>query len=485
MVFNSLTFILFFIIVLILHNLPFSWRVKKFNLLIASYIFYAAWSPPFVVLLWVATVIDWFVAQWLAKTEDKKKRKYILLLSLIANLGMLSYFKYGNFLLNNFVSLVNAIGFDYHPSSPNIILPIGISFYTFVTLSYTIDVYRRKIKPANSFLDYALLITFFPHLVAGPILRASQFLPQCLEPKKATAQQLGWGGALIVFGLFDKVVLADGIMAPVADAVFASKGNVGSVQAILGTLSITAQVFLDFNGYSLCAIGSALCLGFVFPDNFRFPFAAVGFTELWRRWHISLSTWLRDYLYVPLSFWLRDNVFKPLGGQKKSTLQSAIVLIIMMTIAGLWHGAAWSFIVWGAYQGILMGIELFLIKRFGRVEVLQTKLVQICLMVLTFLLFAFSGILFRSSGLQNALTMYKSMLTGTESKIVLYSQPQSIAVILVIVWLLVMHWFLKDSSLEEAVAKVPWWVVSFILGLMLLLIILIPGENQSYVYFQF
>ena len=211
MVFNSLTFILFFTLVLILHNLPFPWRVKKFILLIASYIFYAAWSPPFVILLMVATIIDWFVAKWLAKTEDNTKRKRILLLSIFANLGMLSYFKYGNFLINNFVGLVNAVGIEYSPAPPSIILPIGISFYTFVTLSYTIDVYRRKIKPANSFLDYALLITFFPHLVAGPILRAAQFLPQCLEPKRANSQQLGWGLSLMVFGLFQKVVLGNGL----------------------------------------------------------------------------------------------------------------------------------------------------------------------------------------------------------------------------------------------------------------------------------
>lgn len=485
MVFNSLTFILFFIIVLILHNLPFPWRVKKFNLLIASYIFYAAWSPPFVFLLWVATVIDWFVAQWMAKTEDNKKRKRILLISLVANLGMLGYFKYGNFLLANFVSLMKFLRINYQPAEFNIILPIGISFYTFVTLSYTIDVYRRKIKPANSFLDYALLITFFPHLVAGPILRAAQFLPQCLTPKKANAQQLGWGLSLIVFGLFDKVVLADGIVAPVADVVFAMKGNVGWDQAFLAMLAFTPQVFLDFNGYSLCAIGSAMCLGFVFPDNFRFPFAAIGFTDLWRRWHISLSSWLRDYLYVPLSFWLRDRVFIPLGGKKKSYLQTSLVLFFVMSIAGLWHGAAWHFIVWGGLQGICMGFELVLKRFFGSVKIFNTKLVQICLMLFTFLMFNFIGVLFRSFGLENALKMYKVMFTGATSVEMLYSQAQMVCVILVILWLLITHWLLRDSSIEAVVSKLPTWMVSLLIFIMLLSILLISGESDVFIYFQF
>ena len=250
MLFNSLTFVIFFAIVFLLHSLPFSWKVKKFNLLAASYIFYAAWSPPFVTLLWVVTLIDWFVAKSLAATEIESKRRILLILSLVSNLGILSYFKYGDFLLNNFVRLAEIFGVHYQPPSMGIVLPIGISFYTFVTLSYTIDVYRRKIKPSKSFLDYALLVTFFPHLIAGPILRARQFLPQCLEPKSANAQQLGWGFFLLVLGLFQKVVLADGILRQVVDPAYRAKGNVNWTEAWLATFSFTPQVFFDFNGYS-------------------------------------------------------------------------------------------------------------------------------------------------------------------------------------------------------------------------------------------
>ncbi len=473
MLFNSLTFIIFFAIVLILHNIPFPWKVKKFNLLIASYIFYAAWSPPFVILLWVATIIDWFVAQWMTKTEDQKKRKRILLISLVANLGMLSYFKYGNFLLANFVALMKHLGISYQPVEFHIILPIGISFYTFVTLSYTIDVYRRKIKPANSFLDYALLITFFPHLVAGPILRASQFLPQCLTPKKANPQQLGWGLMLIVFGLFDKVVLADGIVAPVADAIFGMKGNVGWSQAWLGSFAFAAQVFLDFNGYSLCAIGAAMCLGFVFPDNFRFPFASIGFGEFWNRWHISLSTWFRDYLYIPL------------GGNRKGTLRTYFNLFFTMLISGLWHGSAWQYIVWGGMHGSFLVIEQVARKVFSGTEFFKTKVAQIGLALLTFFGFSFSTILFRSYGLENGLKMYKAMFTGKAADTVLYSSPQIIAVIMVILWLLFSHWKLRNSSIENVLSKIPWTVTSLILALMILFIVFTSGENRAFVYFQF
>ncbi|HRH43241.1 MAG TPA: MBOAT family O-acyltransferase [Pyrinomonadaceae bacterium] len=473
MVFNSLTFVLFFIIILILHNLPFPWQVKKFNLLIASYVFYAAWSPPFVILLWVATIIDWFVAQWLAKTENEKKRKRILLISIFANLGMLSYFKYGNFLINNFVGLVNAVGFDYHPPAPNIILPIGISFYTFVTLSYTIDVYRRKIEPAKSFLDYALLITFFPHLVSGPILRASQFLPQCLEPKKANSQQMGWGLALMVFGLFQKVVLADGFLAPVVDKIFWMKGDVSWSQGWLGSFGFAAQVFFDFDGYSICAIGAALCLGFVFPDNFKFPFASIGFSEFWNRWHISLSTWFRDYLYFPL------------GGSYKGTMRTYFNLAFVMFISGLWHGSAWQYIVWGGMHGVFLVGEQILRRTFSEISIFKTKLFQIFLAFLTFFLFSFSMVLFRGAGLANGVKMYNAMFTGAISEMILYSNAQAICAIVIILGVFIFHWLMRKSSLEEVAAKLPWWVTYFILALMILSIILIPGENHAYVYFQF
>src|SRR5215216_6360290 len=223
MIFNSFTFIAFFILMLILHNLPFPWKVKKINLLIASYIFYAAWNPPFILLLWLSTVVDYFVGRSLYTQENKHRRKLLLVVSLIGNLGMLCFFKYGGFLLENFVTLMNSIGISYHPAKPNIILPAGISFYTFTTLCYTIDMYKRKSKPVKTLLDFSLFVTFFPHLVAGPIVRPPQLVPQFETPRTATQKQLTQGLLLVSLGLFMKVVLADSMLANSADTVFSAK----------------------------------------------------------------------------------------------------------------------------------------------------------------------------------------------------------------------------------------------------------------------
>ncbi|HRG69545.1 MAG TPA: MBOAT family protein, partial [Saprospiraceae bacterium] len=225
MVFNSLTFIVFFIVLLGLHYAPFSWKIKKVNLLIASYIFYAAWNPVFILLLWLSTVVDFFVGRALYEQNDPVKKKLLLVVSLIGNLGMLCFFKYGGFLLDNFVDLVNLIGWDFHPAKPNIILPAGISFYTFTTLCYTIDMYRKESQPVKSLLDFSLFVTFFPHLVAGPIVRPPQLVPQFENPKSATRGQFMDGLFLLSLGLFMKVVLADSFLAPTANDVFDSKDS--------------------------------------------------------------------------------------------------------------------------------------------------------------------------------------------------------------------------------------------------------------------
>src|SRR6201996_3424887 len=274
MVFNSYTFIVFFIIVLVLHNLPFPWKVKKINLLLASYVFYAAWNPPFILLLWLSTGGDYFVGRSLYTQENKHKRKVLLVIRLLGNLGMLCFFKYWSFLLDNFVHLVNMLGVQYHPAKPNIILPAGISFYTFTTLCYTIDMYKRESKPVRSLLDFSLFVTFFPHLVAGPIVRPPQLVPQFESPRKASRQQLLEGLFLVSLGLFMKVFLADGMLSGPANTVFGATDPLKTVDAWMGVLAFSGQIFFDFAGYSSCAIGAALCLGFNLPQNFLFPYAA-------------------------------------------------------------------------------------------------------------------------------------------------------------------------------------------------------------------
>ncbi len=345
MLFNSLTFVVFFALVLCLHSLPLAWRAKKINLLIASYLFYAAWNPPFVVLLWISTLIDWYVARAIHDATGKARRRGLLLVSLLVNLGILGYFKYGTFLLENFTALMATLGVNFTPAAPSIILPVGISFYTFQTMAYSLDVYLKREKPAESFLDFSLFVTFFPQLVAGPIVRPAHLIPQFAAPKRATGDMLRWGLALMTLGLFEKVVMADGVFAPAVDLVYGAAGPVSALDAWFGTLAFSGQIFCDFAGYSTTAIGAALCLGFHLPNNFRFPYAAIGFSDFWRRWHISLSTWLRDYLYIPL------------GGNRKGTRRTIINLALTMLLGGLWHGAAWTFVVWGGLHGLYLIIE--------------------------------------------------------------------------------------------------------------------------------
>ena len=323
MVFNSLTFVVFFALVLGIHSLPLPWTARKINLLVASYIFYSAWNPPFVILLWVSTVVDWYAAQGLVKARRESARHAWMLLSVIANLGMLAYFKYGQFLVDNFSAVMASIGIAWQPAHYDIVLPVGISFYTFATLSYTLDIYLRRALPARNFLDYALFVTFFPHLVAGPIMRPTELVPQFAEPRRATGDQIRFGLALMTIGLFNKVVLADSFLATAAERVYDNDKVPGTLDAWIGTLAFSGQIFCDFAGYSTTAIGAALCLGFAMPDNFRFPYAAVGFSDFWRRWHITLSSWLRDYLYIPL------------GGNRHGARRTYFALMGTMLLGGL------------------------------------------------------------------------------------------------------------------------------------------------------
>ncbi len=299
MVFNSLTFVVFFACVLILHSLPLASTTKKINLLIASYLFYAAWNPPFVILLWISTVVDWYAAQGLVKAQRPATRHAWMLLSVVANLSMLGYFKYGQFLLDNCTALMAAAGVAYHPPHYDIVLPVGISFYTFATMSYTLDVYLRRAAPARNLLDYALFVTFFPHLVAGPIMRPTELVPQFAEPHRASARQLGYGLALMTLGLFNKVVLADSFLSSISERIYDSDKIPGLLDAWAATLAFSGQIFCDFAGYSTTAIGAAMCLGFATPDNFRFPYAAVGFSDFWRRWHITLSAAMARGVLTP------------------------------------------------------------------------------------------------------------------------------------------------------------------------------------------
>lgn len=492
MVFNSYTFILFFGILLLLHYLPLSWKVKKSNLLLASYLFYAVWNPPFVVLLWLSTILDYCLALALGKEENQRKRKVLLMVSLVVNLGMLGFFKYGSFLLDNFIALVSMMGISYHPAQPDIILPVGISFYTFQTLSYTLDVYRRKITPEKSLLDFSLFVTFFPQLVAGPIVRPGELIPQFKQPKQATATQLTRGLFLLTLGMFLKVGVADGLLSETADTVFGVPFPLHPLDAWAGVLAFSGQIFCDFAGYSTCAIGVALCLGFVLPDNFRYPYAAIGFSDFWRRWHITLSSWLRDYLYIPL------------GGNRRSATRTYLNLMITMLLGGLWHGASWTFVVWGGLHGLYLGAERLLKNHLSKREAtpapvrekaamatmvpeirISRGFAKFGLALLTFLLVTITWVFFRAPDFGTAIRLLLAMFDVIPVKIPVLTTIAMIKVGLVTVALLACHWLMRDTSLAKVTNRMPWWVLALGWSVMLILLILTQKSSHSFIYFQF
>lgn len=474
MLFNSLTFIGFFALVLGLHSLPFSWRMKKCNLLIASYLFYAAWNPPFVVLIWISTLVDWYVAKWVWRAVGHRRRKTLLLISLLCNLGLLGFFKYGTFFLDTFVTAAGCFGVEFQPAKPDIILPVGISFYTFQTLSYTLDVYRGKTKPSHSFLDYALFVTFFPQLVAGPIVRSVDFLPQCAAPRKASARQLSWGLSLLSLGLFEKTVLADGLLAPVVDKVFGDAAGAGFVDAWAGTLAFSGQIFCDFAGYSTCAIGVALCLGFVIQDNFRFPYAATGFSDFWRRWHISLSAWLRDYLYIAL------------GGNRGGAFRTYVNLAATMLLGGLWHGASWTFVVWGGLHGLYLVIERAAKHFAPETAYWNAWPVRMALALLTYGAVCVAWVFFRARTFGDAWPLFTSMFGATSRPTWPLVKPTELLMVAgFTVLMLTLHGLLRNTSLEAMANRTPWWLRSLVLAAMLVAIVTMSGDDRAFIYFQF
>ncbi len=473
MLFNSLTFLIFFAIVLLVHYSPLRWRGKKLNLLLASYLFYAAWNPPFILLLWVSTMVDWKVAAAIYRNDSQSRRRALLLLSLGVNLGLLVFFKYSSFLLDNFAAVLNAVGLSWEAPESSIILPLGISFYTFQTLSYTLDIYYRRMKPWDSLLDYALYVTFFPQLVAGPIVRAREFLPQCRKPAMAGLQQFGLGLALLTLGLFEKTVLADDVFAPLVESVYDSGAAADTVSAWIATLAFSGQIFCDFAGYSSCAVGIALCLGFYIPDNFRRPYAAIGFADFWRRWHISLSSWLRDYLYIPL------------GGNRHGMRRTHLNLMVTMLLGGLWHGASWTFVIWGGLHGFYLILERSLRKLPWPGWTYRPLPARLLLAALTFFLVCIAWVFFRAGDLASAHHLLTVMMGFQGGERLLPDTAMTRVAVIVLVLLLVSHWLLRDTDIRQWLDRLPWPVKSLMLATMLLLIILTPGDNRAFIYFQF
>ncbi|MHC4823017.1 MAG: MBOAT family O-acyltransferase [Planctomycetota bacterium] len=322
-------------------------RVRKGFLLAASYYFYAQWDPRFLILIWISTAVDWFVGIGLGRSEDRRHRKILLGISLGVNLSLLGTFKYLDFFIESTAALIEALGMHADLHTLGLILPVGISFYTFQTLSYTIDIYLRKLKPHDSPLDFALFVSFFPQLVAGPIVRARNFLPQLAVLRLPNRDDLSFGVYSICSGLFKKVILADLIGASLAAPFYSNPDEYGMLGAIAGIYGFAFQLFGDFAGYSQIAIGCGALLGFRLPQNFDNPFMARNNLEIWRRWHITLLTWLRDYVYIPL------------GGSRGSNAQTYRNILITNFVSGVWHGAGINYVLWGLVNGLTICFSRF------------------------------------------------------------------------------------------------------------------------------
>ncbi len=345
MLFNSFEFLLFFPVIYILYLLL-KHRWQNRILILASCLFYAAWNWKFLSIMFASITIDYFCGRRIDQSNDPKIRKRFLCLSIFVNLAILGFFKYANFFTANLDVFLKFFPPASHAAyiPLKIILPLGISFYTFEAISYTVDIYRREARPAQSYMDYLLFVLYFPHLIAGPIMRAKNFLPQISLPRLVTAELFFEGCYWFFWGLFEKMFVADNL-AKIVDPVFASSGPYEGGTILLALYAFSFQIFCDFDGYSNMARGLGKCMGFDITINFRFPYFATNPREFWRRWHISLSTWLRDYLYIPL------------GGDRKGNGRMYFSLLLTMLLGGLWHGAAWTFVCWGAYHAILLIIH--------------------------------------------------------------------------------------------------------------------------------
>lgn len=472
MLFNSFAFALFFPIVLLLYwVLPF--RAQNFMLLFASYFFYGYWDWRFLSLIAISTIVDYVSGLKIKAHDSPIVKKRWLILSICTNLGILGFFKYYNFFAESFADVLTSIGVAIDPLYLNIILPVGISFYTFQTISYTIDVYRGKMEPTNHFWDFALYVSFFPQLVAGPIERAKDLLPRILNKRTFNKAQFYEGLHLILLGLFKKVFVADNI-GPYVDRIFRAPDPSG-FDVLCGGWMFAFQVYCDFAGYSDIARGCAKCMGIELMVNFNHPYIAVNPVERWQRWHISLSTWLRDYLYIPL------------GGNRGGEVKTYRNLGLTMLLGGLWHGAAWNFVLWGAWEGVMLIVHR-LCKPFWDTHTfvqeyipeIVRKLFKIFLM---FNLINVGLIIFRTNSIAhmwqlwgNVFTMQGSVNPSTLLPLLWYALPLT-------VYEFIQYQLSQDKW--ERIDRIPSWARIIVYSVFVYLIAFHGASAQSFIYFQF
>jgi alginate O-acetyltransferase complex protein AlgI len=464
--FNSPEFAVFFPVVLILYGYVFHReRMRDVILLVASYFFYMSWNWMYAGLILLSTVVDYCVGRMLAVEKRSRVRKAVLIFSLTANLGLLGLFKYFNFFVDTAVGVGSLLGLNLSFVHHEFLLPVGISFYTFQTMSYTIDVYRRRIEYEPDFLKFAVFVSFFPQLVAGPIVRATQFLPQLHRTPLISSERFQSGLLLVFRGLTKKIVIADLLAALGVDAVFAAPAEYSSLTLLLALYGYSFQIYNDFSGYSDIAIGAARMMGYDLPMNFNRPYLATNVREFWTRWHITLSTWLRDYLYIPL------------GGNQGSKRTTTRNLMVTMLLGGLWHGAALNFVLWGAWHGLL----LILARGRSRTGVDGSWLRTIGARILCFHLITFSWLLFRVDSL-DILLDYLSGLAALSGGTVL--QPAFFAVLLLASAAHFMPKAWLDAQLVR-LTKLPVPIQGAGYATLLLVFSGLSLGTPAFIYFQF
>ena len=473
MLFNSLVFWIFFAIVLALYRfLPHQQQNRM--LLVASYIFYGYWDYRFLSLLFVSTLVDYFVAHWIDGSPTQTRKRNILLISIVANLGLLGFFKYYNFFSRELAVALEGIGLSVPLPFLDVVLPVGISFYTFQTMSYTIDVYRGVTKPARNFADFALYVSFFPQLVAGPIERSNHLLPQILRPRSATTEQFIEGLYHILFGLFKKVVVADN-MAPIVNHIFSRPvAELTGPEILLGIYAFAFQIYGDFSGYSSIAQGIAKWMGFDLSWNFKMPYLSASPSEFWQRWHISLSQWLRDYLYIPL------------GGNRGGLARTQRNLMLTMFLGGLWHGAAWTFVLWGVYHGLLLMVYRFAeyAGRLANIRVPENKILRVVNVVFFFHLICISWLLFRAESVGQAWEMLTVIATDyTVTDMAKYGF--AMMAFFVVPFMALELWIEKSGDLLRVVNSHWLFRAAVYVYFAAMIWVFPPLANQAFIYFQF
>jgi alginate O-acetyltransferase complex protein AlgI len=472
--FASRSFFIFLPVVLLGYHLLRERSYKYRFLLAASWFFYMSWNPRFIWVILFTSVVDYAAGLLIERASTAGRRRAWLMLSLATNLGFLAIFKYTNFFLHNGLALAHELGWSLPDWHIHIVLPLGISFHTFQGISYTLDVYRKKICAVRSFVDFALFVAFFPQLVAGPIVRAIEFLPQMIRPPRVKWMQVTDGLHWLLLGLFKKVFLADRL-AQFLDPIFGHVGAYDAATLRWAVLAYAAQIYCDFSGYSDIAIGCAKWFGFELPQNFHFPYLAESIADFWKRWHISLSTWMRDYLYIPL------------GGNRKGTVRTYVNLILTMTLCGLWHGASWNYILWGFYNGVLLAIhrvyDRFLSGRPNADRVRGSVVFRLVAVAITFWLVAFGLVMVRSESWADCWLVERAWTGGAVAGAIDWIPVWVPALIGLVA---AGHLFSGLRDYRCRLMEMPALVrAGAYLAAIVLVVVLGPGTTKAFIYFQF